>query len=618
MPVQICDSNETGVIELQTGRMLWVDLDDERTWDEELSENLMGQFVGSRGLGAKLLYDRVPPGTDPLGPDNMLLFVTAALNGTRAMSSPKMTVLALSPQNGFYGESSSSAGRLGEFIRTNGYVGIGFLGRAQTPKYLSLRGGRPRLRSAGHLWGLTTSETERAVKARNTGVHVACIGPAGENLVPMACIKAERRSFGRTGLGAVMGSKNLKALAVGPGPVKVEAADESALGELAREHGRRLNEHEFTAVIRRTYGTTHMLEMINDAGMLPTRNFQSGVFEGADQVSHEPFLKYFKLADGSCHRCPVGCEKTTLVRRGPYAGSSYTGPEWETIWAFGPQCGNADLASIIELNRLCNEYGLDTISAGNTAGFALECYQRGLLTKSQAGSELRWGDHRLLINLVHAMAYRQGLGGLLCQGTRAAAAEIGGESARFAMNVKGLELPAYDPRGTVGYGLALATSSRGACHLRSFTVSKELAGLGGGRFSGEGKAEFVVADQDLRAAYEVAGVCFTATVPIDAQFLAQMLTAALGEQWTEERIRLTGERITTLERMFAVRAGLGRADDILPARLLEEELPTGPAAGHRLAPELLESMLDEYYQRRDWDPVTGHPTEQKLASLGLN
>jgi aldehyde:ferredoxin oxidoreductase len=599
------------------GRVMRVDLSERASQIEELPESICSDFVGSRGIGARLLRDEVPAGSDPFGPENRLIFMTAPFNGTKVICSPRVCCLAKSPLNGFYGEASSSAGRIGEFLKTNGVDGLIIEGHADAPTYLVIANGQVTFRSARDVWGLPTTAAAETIKSQTGGAQVAVIGPAGEKLSPLACVKAEKRSFGRTGLGAVMGSKNLKAIAVHRGPEAVAVADPETLSALVKEFAERIEESEFTSVVRRTYGTTHMLETINDEGMLPTRNFQQAVFEGAPNLTHHAFAKTVKFADGACSRCTIRCEKTSLVRSGPYAGATYVGPEWETIWAFGPQCGNGSLESIIEINRVCSELGMDTISAGSTIGFAMECIQRDLLHDGDFGFSLRWGDDEAILRLLRMMAYREGYGDLLCRGTRTAAAEIGGESETFAMQVKGLELPAYDPRGTIGFGLALATSSRGACHLRAFTPMIELSGWGGGRFSPEGKAELVRDDQDKRAAYEATGVCFTASSVGDEEFFARLLGAVTGEEWDGESLLRVGERTYNVERLLAMREGLGRGDDTLPERLFADPVPEGPVAGRKIERDDFEQMLAEYYELRGWDAETGAPTGSKLEELGV-
>lgn len=597
------------------GFLLRVNLSTGESKREAIDPGLQRAYLGSRGLGAWMFRNEVPEGVDSLAPDNKLFIVTAPFNGTKLLSSPKFTAIAQSPLTRLYGESSTSGGNFAAHLKRNGFDAVVIEGQAKHPVYLLISDKQAVLRPAGHLWGLPVTEAERELKTGGRHRSVALIGPAGENLVRFAAIRVERRSLGRCGLGAVMGSKNLKAIAVDAGSGTIAEADPNAVVKLVGVFRERLKNHQLTGHLRPLYGTTHMLESINAAGILPTRNFQFGTFERWNELSHIVFREKFRVKDGTCWRCPIRCEKVTLVREGPYAGATHTGPEWETIWAFGPQCGNGSLDSIIEANRLCNELGLDTISTGNLIGFLIESFQRGLISEKDIGFPLQWGEHDKITRLIRMIAYREGFGDALAEGVRELARTVGGE--RFAMHVKGLELPAYDPRGAWGMGLAYATSSRGGCHLRAFTVNKELAGQGGGGASTEGKARLVWEDQNQRAVYESAGFCFTATIPLDLGLTLALVNATTGHGYSEQELYEVGERIYNLERLLQTREGIRRKDDTLPARIFDEPVPDGPMKGTVLPREGFEKMLDEYYGLRGWDRKTGVPGKERLRRLGL-
>ncbi|MEW6226568.1 MAG: aldehyde ferredoxin oxidoreductase family protein [Bacillota bacterium] len=597
------------------GSLLRINLNTGGVRKEAIDPVLQRAYLGSRGLGALMFFREVKAGVEPFAPENKLFIVTAPLNGTRSLSAPKFTATAKSPLTGFYGEASTSGGRFSVNLKENGFDAVVIEGKAQAPVYVLISDGEVSVRSASHLWGLPITEAEREIKKGGRHRNVALIGPAGENLVRFAGIRVERRSLGRCGLGAVMGSKNVKAIIVDEGSNTISEADGDEVARLVGAIRKRLKEHAFTGRIRPLYGTTHMLETMNAAGLLPTCNFQFGTFEHWRELSHIAFREKFRLRDGTCLRCPIGCEKVTLVREGPYAGATHTGPEWETIWAFGPQCGNRSLDSIVEANRLCNELGLDTISTGNLIGFLMECFQHGLVSEKDVGFPVHWGEHHKIIKLIKMIAYRQGFGDVLAEGVERLAEKVGGH--RFAMHVKSMELPAYDPRGAWGFGLAYATSSRGGCHLRSFTVNKELSGYGGGGTSTDGKANLVFEDQNWRAVYESAGLCFTATVPLDTELIVCLVNAVTGHGYSEREFFEVGERIYNLERLLQTREGIGRKDDTLPARVFEEPLPDGPMKGNVLPKSAFEKMLDEYYDLRGWERETGVPGRERLRSLRL-
>jgi aldehyde:ferredoxin oxidoreductase len=599
------------------GKLLYADLTRGSLEERRTPTALARAFLGGRGLGAALLYQELKPRADPLGPENVLILMTAPPVGTPIPCCHRWEAVTKSPLTGFY-LCSSVGGHWGPELKFAGFDGIVIKGKASEPVYISIKDGKAELRDASKLWGKLTDETELAIRRelKDPRVQVACIGPAGENLVRIANIQAGRRSIGRGGAGAVMGSKNLKAIAI-RGHGKFEVADEEEVTTLVRELREQIKRSPQTAVDFPTWGTVQFVDPINEAGMWPTRNFQEGVFELAHQINARAMRKQLVKRDTACFGCPVACGKLSIVAEGPYANTVVEGPEYETMWAFGAQCGIGRLDAIAAANAWCDKYGLDTISAGNVIGFAMECYERGLLTqKDTDGLDLKFGNHRALVKLLRKMAYRGGFGKVLCDGVRCAAAHIQQGSEEFAIHVKGLELPAYDPRGAWGMALAYATACRGGCHLKAWTLAAEVFEAKYDRFSTKGKAKLIVELQNTRAAADSMGVCIIAGRAIGEEERARIMTALTGWSFNAKKLAEAGERIYNLERLLAVRDGITRKDDVLPPRLLTQALPSGPCKGIQLRKVNLDQMLDDYYELRGWDRG-GKPTKAKLKELGI-
>jgi aldehyde:ferredoxin oxidoreductase len=512
---------------------------------------------------------------------------------------------------------SSVGGFLGAELRFAGYDGVIIRGKAAKPVWLEVVDGKAELRGAGETWGLTTEETERAIRKqlKDPRVRTACIGQAGERLVKFANIQVGTRSLGRGGAGAVMGSKRLKAIAV-RGHGKLEVADGEGLEVLMRELIAKMKKTDAIHLFSR-FGTAQFVDPVNEGGIFLTRNFQDGVFDGASKINAETMRAQLVKRDTSCYACPIACGKYSVVTGGEYANTFVEGPEYETLWSFGAQCGIDRLDAIAAANMWCDRYGLDTISTGNVIGFAMECYERGLLGPGDTdGLEFKFGNHEVLGDLVRKIAFREGIGDLLAEGVRRAAKKIGGGAEGFAMHAKGLEIPAYDPRGAWGMGLAYATSCRGACHLKAWTLAVEVFQPKYDRFSTEGKAKLVFDLQNLRAVLDSLGVCIVGGRAIDIEEMARMVMTVTGWNFAAKELLRAGARIYTLERLLAVRDGISRKDDNLPTRILNEALPRGPARGIKLGRENLDRMLDEYYALRGWDRE-GRPTKAKLKELGI-
>lgn len=598
------------------GKILRIDLTNEKARVLRLKLTLLKKFLGGKGLGAKLLYDNLKPETNPYDPENLLIFMTGPLAGTMVPTSSRYAIITKSPLTGIFLDTYSG-GHFAHEMKLAGYDGVVIMGKSKKPSYLWINDDKIQFMDAKNVWGKTTYETDIAVKEEigNPHAKVACIGPAGENLVRFACVINDKYdAAGRGGAGAVMGSKNLKAIAV-YGTRKVSIAKMDELSDIVSEAHHRIKNDAFTGQTLPTYGTPNTVWSVQQTGIFPTRNFRSGVFEGAEHVDGEVLRRYL-VRNAACRTCPIGCGKKTYVKSGKYAGVSTEGPEYETLWAFSAQCGNSDFESIIQANDLCNLYGLDTISTGNVIGFAMECFEKNKLSEKDLGDQdLSFGNSEAIIESIKRIAYREGYGNLLAEGVKRVAERL--HATDFAQHVKGLELPGYDPRGSKGMGLAYATSNRGGCHNRAWVVGIELF-TDVDRFETRGKARIVKYLQDYGAVKDSLIMChflFSPNNPVlDESFATKMLTAVTGLTFTEKDLLGIGERIWNLERVFNAKVGMRRRDDTLPKRLLREEMPEGPSRGHVVE---LEKMLNDYYELRNWDKETGIPTKEKLLELNL-
>ena len=599
----------------------------------ELDPSFAERFLGGNGFGTKILWDEVGPDVDPLGPDNRLIVATGPLCGTLMPNSGRLEFIAKSPLTGIYGDANAG-GFFGPELKYAGYDMLIFEGRAPEPVYLCIEDGRVELRSASHLWGKRVSEAEAILEAElGRDWKFATVGPAAENGVRYACIQVSySRSAARCGIGTVMGSKNLKAIAVrGSGDVAV--ADVADFKAIARDCIRRIRGNEFYPGVHR-YGTPGLVVLMNPMGRFPTRNFQEGSFEYAEEICAERLRERYLVRDVSCFGCPVSCDKVYRVTEGEFAGTLIRSVEYETLGALGAGVWNRDLPAILYANRLCDELGMDTISAGRTIAFAMELWQHGILTSSDTGGlTLKWGDARLVHRLLEMIAYRRGFGDLLAEGVRRAAQAIGRGAAEYAMEVKGMEIPAQDGRAQKSMGLAHVTSTRGADHLKGFPIIDETGYPAEGlRRYGEDympdiveplsyrhKPMLVKDGEDFGAVVDSSGNCKSGGTFVFAEIywpdMAAAIQAATGMEMPVERLKRIGERIYNLQRCYDVWHGISRADDRLPRRFTTEPSPSGNARGQIIE---LEPMLEEYYRLRGWDPVTGYPTAAKLRELGLD
>jgi len=583
------------------GKLLVVDLASGEITTQPLDMEMARLFIGGRGLGARLLWDLVGPEVEPLSPENVLIIATGPMTATGFQTSNRFSVTTKSPQTGTVLDANSG-GTWGMRFKRAGYDALIVKGRAPHPVWLEITPDAITLKDASHLWGMTVPQASEALGQNKNKRNVLCIGPAGENLVRFAAIMNDvSRSAARGGVGAVMGSKNLKAIVV-EGDLRVEFEDKDRFRFIQYEATKMLKANPITSQALPEFGTPVMMNILNGLGALPTRNFQQTHFEHAEAISGEAITEQILIDNDACWACPIGCTRVTQTSR-----AKGEGPEYESAWSFGAACGVADLETIAEANYLCNELGLDTISAGSTIACAMELSERGLLD-----SDLRFGRAELLLETVEAIAYRRGLGDLLAEGSYRLAERCG--VPELSMSVKKLEMPAYDPRGMQGQGLLFATSNRGACHMRGNMLGLEALGVPKliDRLQVQGKAGYVILNQNGSSVQDSLVACKFANIAVADEYFARALTALTGITYPNAEMLRAGERIWTLERLYNLREGFTRADDTLPPRLLTEPA-TGNSAGEV---SHLEPMLDEYYRARGWTHE-GVPRPEKLAELGL-
>jgi aldehyde:ferredoxin oxidoreductase len=595
--------------------LLRVDLSSGKIRTETLPEALCRQFIGGRGLGTKLLFDHIKnPRIDPFDPRNPLIFATGPLTGTYAPTGGRYMVITKSPLTDAVA-CSNSGGYWGPALRSAGYDYLMVEGAAKEPVYIYVHDEHVEVRSAKHLWGKIVDEVENMIREEtHPEVRVASIGPGGENRARTACVMNDKgRAAGRSGVGAIMGAKNLKAVAC-LGTRGVRVANGQAFTTAVLKGKAELEQSPMVGGLT-MLGTAGTVSYMNTAGMLPTRNFQQGVFEGAEKVDGTVVRSDFMTRNRGCHSCMIHCGRVTKVTgRGDLDGRG-EGPEYETIFGLGTACGVDDLAAVIKANYLCNELGVDTIEAGVAIATAMELAERGYLPESDVGFRLRFGDAEALLRLIEAQALRRGeIGRWLAEGGYRLAEHYG--HPELFMGCKKQGFAAYDPRGSVGMGLAYATSNRGACHLRGYTVAVEHFGnpLKLDPFTTKDKAQWLILLQNSTSFVDSSGICLFSTFGMSQDALVEMASEALGEDLGGvEGLLGIGDRVWNLERLFNNAAGFTRAHDSLPRRMTSEALSEGASKGHVFE---LEPMLDEYYRLRGWDPE-GRPTKEKLRTLGL-
>ncbi len=583
------------------GKILRVSLSDKEVKIEPLNNKMMDTFIGGKGFGAKMLYEEVKPGIDPLGPENKLMIATGPFTGTAAPTANRYGVYFKSPLTGLFGESYSG-GFFAPEMKRAGYDIIAVEGKSRSPVYLQIRDDSVELVGAQHLCGLDTRDTEEAIRKEmgDERIQVACIGPGGENLVRFACICNGWRQAGRCGAGAVMGSKKLKAIAI-RGSRKVEVANKNGLISLTKEIVRRIPKD--LGLTR--YGTPTMVNMENELGTFPTRYWHKGSFDASDKINAETMAKEIVSEHRGCWGCTIRCGKLSVITEGKYAGTMVEGPDYETINAFGGLCEIGDIKAIAKANELCDRVGIDTMTTGNVIALAMDAYEAGRL---KTDFPIKFGDPNIVLSLIEKIAMRKGIGQVLAEGVKKAAEELDLED--LAIHVKGLEPPGYDPRGLKGAGLSYVTSTRGGCHNRASVYALESRGQVD-RFAVEGKAGLVVDWEEKLALLDSLIICNFMRGRVSWEELVKLYEAVTGRIKSEEVLRVAAQRMINLARSFNVREGISKKDDVLPKRFMEEPFSEGNSAGIVISQDELEKMLTEYYSLRGWDEQ-GIP-KQKVA-----
>jgi aldehyde:ferredoxin oxidoreductase len=600
------------------GKMLIVDLSARTSHWQTIPDDVLKKFIGGTGLGAYLLWKFCPPGIDALEPANPLIFVTSPLVGSRLTTSSKFAVVTKSPLTGLIGDSLSSSFMATELKKT-GCDALVIIGKSASPCLLSIDDGQVEFLAADDLLGKTTSETEDAVKQRmGHRTRVACIGPAGENLVRFASITNDGgRQAARTGPGAVMGSKNLKAIAI-KGTHAVSVHDAEALNIIGDD----LTHRSLGPATEkyRTLGTMANLSVFNRLGTLPTRNFQQSTFEEGEAVTGEAMHQAHFVKNAHCANCTIGCEKILVTTDD---GKKVQGRmEYESAFALGPLVGIADSNTVIRASKLCDELGLDTISTGATLAWAMECFQKGLLDNFRDDesheASLSFGDGDALLKGIGLIAERQGIGDLLAEGSMRAARKIGGGSEAWAMQVKGLEMPGYEPRSLKTMALGLAVSTRGACHNRSSAYEADFSDRVNRLEADDQRGRITAEGEDFSAVLDSLIWCkFLRKAFTDLyEESAEIFEKITGWPCSADDLRIAGERINNLKKLFNIREGWTRDEDTLPERVFTEKLPTGMVAGVGLEREDLHMMVQGYYRARGWSE-DGMIPEEKLRELGL-
>jgi len=598
-----------------TGKLIRLNLSKGKSQIEDIPEPLMKDFLGGRGIAVKYLYDELKPGVEPLGVDNKLIFMMGPLGATTAMSVSRTALVTKSPLTGTIAKSVMG-GSFGAYLKFAGFDGVIVEGEAEKPVYVHIDKAGVHILDAGELWGLDTQETHAKLRQKHgRATQVACIGPAGEKLVRYAIVISDRRCGGRTGVGTVMGAKKLKAIAVnsaGPlslyDPEQFKKLNREVIAGLKTSPGR----------IRMTdFGTSYLTLGFEKLGIFPVKNFQEGHLEGVEKIGDEELAK-IKVKNDGCYGCMTKCGQVREVTGGPYAGAASEGPDYETIWSLGGNLAITDRAFLVAADSLCDKLGVDTVSTGNAIGFACELFQRGIITKKDAdGLELKWGDHGAMVKMVEKIGKREGFGKLLGEGVKRAAEKIGKGAEDYAMEVKGLELPAYEPRAVKGYGLILATSNIGASHMYG-RPRDELSGKKD-RLTEVDKGKDAAQAEISQATQDAVIQCsFGPVTGLTPQSRSDLLVAATGfsEFGDPAYVEKIGERILCLERSFNVRDGFSRKDDTLPKRMQTEPLKdAGPATGQTF--KNLDGLLDEYYDALGYTRQ-GIPSAEKLKELGLD
>lgn len=618
--------------EAWTYKALRVDLNSRTTRIEDYPEAWIRQYLGGRAFGAYHLVKEIPAGADPLGPENKLIFATGILAQSKLSGASRYSALAKSPLTGGYGEAEAGGWWAPE-LSAAGFNAIIIEGQADRPVYLWIHDGEAEIRDASSIWGLGNKKAYDWLRAELGKVRIAQIGPAGENLVKYAHIVNElRHAHGRSGIGAVMGSKRVKAIAVsGSAPPKI--ANPQAFEELRKWHNQYLIESFFGKYFRER-GTTAGVEYQNINGGLPTRNFRDMTFEEVEKISSQVLLDHFSKGHGTCYGCVLRCKPVSHIKGDEIADPAMGGPEYETLAALGSLCGVSDMAVLVRGNALANEYGLDSISLGSSIAFAMECYEEGIISKEDMdGIDLRFGNADAMFEMIKRIAYREGFGDLLAEGTRHASAVIGKGSEAFAMHVKGQDFPMHDPRGKVSQALAYAVCPTGADHNTSSFDNMYAKKGPMFNYAGPLGVHQTVPEYDLgpekvrlytylhheRSLFNSLLLCnfvVEPLTPLNLTKVAEVVRAVTGWDISSWELMKVGERGTTLARLFNVKHGLSASDDQLPKRM-SEAIKAGPKTGKAIDPVQLRAAVDTYYGMMGWD-AQGVPTPIKLVELGLS
>lgn len=609
------------------GKMLTIDLTEGKVLTENFDEGFARKYIGGVGFGIRLLCDRLDPKVDPLSPENILVFCSGPLTALSFMGSTGISVVTKSPLTGLIGDSDLR-GSFGRDLKSCGYDALVIRGKAKSPVYIQLTDSSVDIRDAADLWGKTTAEVQSTLSDKiDKGSSILSIGPAGERLVKYACISGDVRFFaGRLGMGAVMGSKNLKAIAM-KGKKETPIAEPEAMKRLMKEVYDRI-QHDGSCDTLAKYGTWNNTGPSNLKGTLPTENFKRTTFEKIDQIDGDAMLNNMAAGKRTCPGCPIGCRRVVEVGEPYHVSTEYGGPQYESVAALGPTLLLGDPGAIAKANELCNLYGLDTISTGVTIAFAMECCEKGVLTDKDIGFDLKWGDPEGILELIRMIAFRERAGDVLAEGVRSGSEKIGRGSQEWAIHVKGSEVPMHDPRGKKGIALAYATAMKGADHESSmhddcFERENALPELGYvkpmGRKEYHGKPELVKKTQELWGilsdALPICKFPMAPPRPLTPGRLVSALRFVTGWDVSLEEFLQVGERIFNLGRLFNVREGVNRTLDVLPDRF-SEPLQEGGSAGEAITRMDLERMLDEYYTLRGWTK-DGVPKEEILVRLGL-
>ena len=616
------------------GKILRVDLSERKVWTEEPEEIIYRTYLGGVGLATQYLLKELPKGVDPLSPDNILVLACSVITGTPIPGASRFTTAAKSPLTGGYGKAEAG-GWWGPELKWAGYDGIIIKGKASSPVYLWIHDGEVEIKDAGNIWGMITGDSQKAIREElgDNKIRVLQIGPGGEKLVRYACLINElKHANGRTGMGAVMGSKNLKAIAV-RGTNKMEIDDEDSMREVLKWFR---ENYKSQPGDMHDMGTGRLVPSLSENGILPTHNFRDGSFDQAMDIGGERMKETILQRRGTCYACPITCKREVKVTEGPYKVSQdYGGPEYETLASLGSLCDVGDLVAISKANELCNKYTIDTISAGVAIAFAMECYENGILTKEDTdGIELNFGNADAMVKMVEMIGKREGLGDILAEGTMRAAKKLGKGAEKFAKHVKGQELPMHEPRGKRSLALAYSLSPTGAEHMEApHDVVFELLDPAGTHVlaplgllepldtmdMGPMKVRAFYYSKQLFDLYNCIGMCDFVGVPIGPLAIKELVKhvkAVTGWDTSLWELLKAGERSNVMMRLFNFREGFTQDDDTLPERLFQA-LEKGALKGEKIDKDKFGKMKDIYYKMAGWDE-SGYPTKAKLAELGLD